>query len=362
MSARHDPKWPVWLPPVLAAALLLVGLFVASKRRGGERLEAFSASRERLGTWITVTVVASEQAEAGGHLTAAFRRVEALEKILNAQSDNSDLARLNRLAAKEPVKVPGDLFRAIRAGVKWHERSHGCFDIAASPLIELWLRCGRANRLPAQGEIAKARRLVGANRLVVNETEGSVRFPIKGMRLHLGGLGKGYCADAVVKVLTDRGAASALVAMSGDIYALGVRPDGKPWRVGVQDPRKPKDPKALMTVLALTNMAVSTSGDYQRFVEIQGRRYSHIVDPRTGRTADKVPSVTVIGPDTLTTDILGTGLSVLGVAEGLRLVESIPGVEALFITFDEKEAPVLTRSSGFSRYEAEGKDDTDYRR
>ncbi|GAG06644.1 unnamed protein product, partial [marine sediment metagenome] len=186
--------------------------------------------------------------------------------------------------------------------------------------------------------------------------------PVRGMRPHLGGLGKGYCADAVAALLRARGVTSALICMSGDIYALGNRPDGTAWRVGVQDPRRPDDPSALIAVLQLHDEALSTSGNYQRYILIGGRKYSHIVDPRTGRTAEDVPSVTVIGPDTLTTDVLGTTLSVMGTKDGLQFVESYPGIEALFINFDDRDVAILTRSSGFSAYEVKDKGAPDYRR
>ena len=189
-----------------------------------------------------------------------------------------------------------------------------------------------------------------------------MRLPERGLRIDLGGLGKGYCADSVVRALRERNVNSALIAIAGDIYALGRRPDGAAWRIGVQDPRYPDDPSRQLTVLALTDKAVSTSGNYQRFVEIQGRRYSHIIDPRTGQAADNVPSVTVIGPDTLTTDILGTALSVMGVDEGLTLVETLPSVEAMFVVFDKGTNPLITRSSGFAAYEVGRDSETDYRK
>ena len=172
-------------------------------------------------------------------------------------------------------------------------------------------------------------------------------FPVEGMRIDLGGLGKGFCADEAVKVLRERRVRGALVAMSGDIYALGLREDGKPWLLGVQDPRSEE---GIVGRVLLTDRAISTSGNYERFVTIQGKRYSHIKDPRTGLPADNVPSVSVIGPDTLTTDIMDTALSVLGVEEGMKLLKQMDGVEAMFITYPEGKAQ-YTRSEGFGEFE-----------
>jgi len=355
--ARHG-RAGRFLPPA-ALLLLITALVIAARSR---RQAAFSATRPMLGTIVSVTVGAHDRDTASAHLKAAFDRVAELEKALSAQDEQAELARLNRAAGGEPVTVSEDLYRAIAAGVAWHKRSRGCFDIAVGPLIRLWKSRGRENRLPTEEEIARARSLCGANRVALDKTKRSVRIPLKGMQLHLGGLGKGYCADTVAALLKSRGVTSALLVMSGDIYALGKRPDGAPWRIGIQDPRRPDDPSALITMVQLHDAAVSTSGNYRRYVMIGDRKYSHIVDPRTGLTAESVPSVTVIGPDALTTDILGTALSVMGTKEGLQFVESYPGVEALFINFDARDKPVFTRSSGFAAYEVKEKRAPDYRR
>ena len=359
-----DARKRVWIAAALVAAVAGGGLIVTVARRAGSRGRAgegaapfvergglVSATQEHMGTWVTITVAASGDAAASGHLAAAMDRVAGLEKVLSAQDKDSELSGVNRQAGKGAVAVSRDLFEAVAAGAAWHARTEGSFDITASPLISLWQRCGRARRLPTSSEIQTALALVGAERVRLNREGRTVQLPVAGMRLHLGGLGKGLCADKVAETLRERGVRSALIAVSGDIYALGRRPDGSAWRIGVQDPRRPKDAGATVTVLHLADRAVSTSGNYHRFVEIGGKRYSHIVDPRTGRTAGSVASVTVIGPDALTTDILGTALSVLDIVRGLRLVESLAGVEALFITFDESDELVLTRTRGFACYE-----------
>lgn len=320
-------------------------------RRGSRPV---TETRALLGTWVTITVGAPDEASGRAHLSAAFARIAELEQTLSAHRPNSELVRVNASAAREAVAVSEDLFAPVRAGVEWHRRSHGAFDITVAPLLDHWRACAKANRLPTAAEIARLRPLVDAGRIALDPAHRAIRFPVEGMRVDLGGIGKGYCADEAAKVLKAGGVASALVAVAGDIHALGRRPDGRRWRVGIQDPRRPDSPTALLATLELAQMAVSTSGNYQRFVEIQGRRYSHIVDPRTGMTADAVPSVTVIGPDALTTDIMGTALSVLGVGDGMALVESMANVEAMFVTFDDKDAPQFARSSGFAAYESAG--------
>ena len=318
-----------------------------------------------------ITLVTTDEARQRELLATAFDRIAEIERALSTQQPveslaverpEFELARVNEHAASQAVAVSEDLFAAVQAGVEWRERSLGAFDITISPLLQHWRRCAGANRLPTDKELARLRTLVGVERIAVDPAARTIRFPAPGMHIDLGGLGKGFCVREVVKTLQQHGVSNALVAVGGDIYALGNRPGGGPWRIGVRDPRQPESPSAILTTVALTNRAVSTSGNYERFVTIQGQRYSHIIDPRTGRAADNVPSVTVIGLDTVTTDVLGTALSVLGVEEGLRLVESMPEVEALFVTFDDKNRPCLTRSAGFARYEAKTTRDTDYRK
>jgi len=345
------------------AFLLAAAAAVLASSGCGERARhTLSESRSLLGTYVTITVTAEDDATAKTRLGAAFGRIEALEQTLSARRPDSELSLALKKAKREPARVSDDLYRALAAGVAWHERSGGAFDITVAPLLNLWRTCGKEMRLPTTEELDRARGLLNVTAIRLDEAARTVRLLKGSVAVDLGGLGKGFCADEVRKLFEEQGVKSALIAVAGDICALGRKPDGTPWRVGVQDPRDPNNPHALLAVLLLSDKAVSTSGNYQRYVEIGGRRYSHIVDPRTGLTAEDVPSVTVIGPDTLTTDVLGTTLSVLGVQDGLATVEAMPGIEALFVTFDDADRPTLVRSSGFAAYEAGAGSGTDYRK
>jgi len=344
--SSRPPGWQTYATTVIALGIAASVVLVALRRRtpsDGGFLLGITA----------VTIAGEDDGARADHTLAALARVSEIERALSACQPYSELARVNARAAQEAVSVSKDLFAAIAAGVEWHKRSRGAFDITVSPLLQHWRLCEQENRLPTAEELSLLRERVGAGRIVLDAVARTVRFPVQGMRVDLGGLGKGFCANEVVALLKRRGVEHALVAVGGDIFALGEKVAGTPWRIAVQDPRQPDREEAILTTLALSNRAVSTSGNYQRFRVIQGRRYSHIVDPRTGLTADTVPSVTVIGPEALTTDVLGTALSVLGVEAGLRLVEEMPEVEALFVTFDARDEPQLTRSSGFSQYECD---------
>jgi thiamine biosynthesis lipoprotein len=363
--ADRSPARTLWY--VLALCLLAFALIIArppqaagpaanpalrtlspQDERAGNPV-SISETRRMLGTCLTLTVVAESEPKARADIAAGFERIAELDAIMSAYRPDSELARLNERAGREPVKVSDELYRAVEAGVIWNGRTQGAFDIACAPLLELWRRCGKLDRLPTPDELARAKSLGGAARILLDPKAHTVRFPVEGMRLDLGGHGKGFIADEVEKLFLKRGAKNALIALSGDIRAMGRSAEGRPWRVGVQDPR---NPEAIITTLELTDRSVSTSGAYERFVVIQGKRHSHIVDPRTGQTAEAVESDTVIGPDTTTTDVLDTGLNVLGVQDGMALVEKFGDVEALFITGDENGQMRLTRSKGFAAYEA----------
>ena len=340
-----------WLCLHAGALLAIAGAGCRGDHQAVSGIEV-TETRALLDTDVTITVVAQNEAAARRHIEAGFDLMTRLQQVLNAYAEDSELSRLNAAAGGGAVKVSDDLFDAIRAGVQWHSRTRGAFDITVMPLVRLWRTCGRENRLPTAAELAQARALLGADRIELSEPERTVRLPVAGMTLDLGGLAKGYIVDAVARLYQCRGVTQALIAASGDILALGRRPDGTPWRVGIQDPRHPDSSKNLLRVLRLSDRAVSTSGNYQRHVTIGGERHSHIVDPRTGQTADAVPSVTVAGSSALATDILGTALSVLGVDEGLTLLATMPGAAALFVQLDERSEPKLTRSPGFAALEA----------
>lgn len=307
---------------------------------------------EAMGTQVSITLCGDDKRQQDALFKEIARCANHLETILSSHMPDSELNRLNNLPVNQKMRISNELWDAINAGKNWHSETLGVFDITAGPIIKMWKTASKNNLLPSDEEIKTALKSIGAEKIILEHADSTVLKKSQ-ISIDLGGLGKGFTADNIIALLKGHGVTSALVAMSGDINALGYRPDGKPWRVGIQDPRFPENPDALVTVVELKDMAVSTSGNYRRFVEIGGKRYSHIVDPRTGLTAEEVPSVSVIGPDTVTTDILGTALSILGVKQGLKLVESMKGVEALFMEVNGAGELILTRSSGFNKYEAD---------
>ncbi len=297
-----------------------------------------------MGTLVEITVFSEDSRHAYGALQAAFDEIARLEGLMSVFWKDSELSRLNREGFLHPVKVSPDLFRVIEMSLAISQITHGAFDITVGPLMKLWPFVAREKVLPSPGDIQDALRRVGYRHVVLSSEDQTVSFTVQGMALDLGGIAKGYAVDRAVAVLKERGIAAALVNAGGDVFAYGVKPGSRPWRIGV---RHPRNPQALLAALPLTDKAVVTSGDYERYFLVDGKRYSHIIDPRSGFTAQQTASVTVVASSAAYADGLATGILVLGAEEGLSLVESLPDVQAAVVTEGERGELILRVSKGF---------------
>jgi thiamine biosynthesis lipoprotein len=250
------------------------------------------------------------------------------------------------MAGKKPVAVSPSILKTLQAAKNIGDLSDGAFDVTFLAVGKLWSLKPEHPIIPDDDAIQKALGLVNYRDLVLDEEAGTAFLPKEGMLLDLGGIAKGTAVDLAIRSLKGSGIENALVNAAGDIYALGNRPDGTPWKVGIQDPRKKP---GLLGELRVSNRSVSTSGDYERMVIIDGKRYHHIINPRTGKPSEGVISVTIVAPSAEEADGLATAVFLLGVEKGLALAERIPNVEALVIDSDGKRHP----SSGFNAFLAE---------
>ncbi len=305
-----------------------------------------SRTRSLMGTLMTITAYGPQES-IDKRIDDAFSSIRELEKLLSVYDQKSELSRLKQEAVTHPLRVSGDTFRLIKESLRVAELTGGAFDPTVGPLIALWKRSAQEDRLPTREELDKARAQVDFRKVKLEASDSSVRLLPPIASLDLGGIAKGAAAEAACRVLAFKGIKSALADAGGDIFALGTKPEGEPWIVGIQDPF---DRGKIMLKLGVSDQAVVTSGNYYRYFEIRGQRYSHIIDPRTGWPADAAPSVTVIAPKGAQADALATAVSVLGVEAGLKLIETLPDTECLFITGNE-ESYKLIRSSGFETYE-----------
>lgn len=292
-------------------------------------------TRRLMGVPWTITVHAANGALGEQAIMAAFAEVERLEHILSDYDPGSELSQLSATApTAEPVAVSDELWEVLEAAVGWRDRSGGAFDPTVGPLTTLWRQTRRSGRLPRPDKLAAALEAVGPATIRLDAGRKTVSLARPAMRLDLGGIGIGYAADRALAVLAARGVVSALIDASGDIVVSGPPPGAPSWRIEVE-PFGTRDVQATGLRIDLAHAAVTTSGDAFQSVEIDGVRYSHIVDPRTGLGVTGRTAVTVVARDCATADALATAANVLGTEGGLALVESTPGAAAMFVTLIE---------------------------
>lgn len=292
---------------------------VAPTDPDGPALGRFEFQQPHMGTQFRVVLYARDESVARAAADAAFERIGQLDAILSDYREESELTLLCRQAGGPAVRVSDELFFVLSRSRDLAQRSEGAFDVTAGPIIRLWRRARRLKEMPTPERLEHARSLVGYDKLILDEHTQSVRLLKPGMQLDLGGIAKGYAVDEALERLKQRGVTRAMVAGSGDI-AVGDAPPGEPgWTIGIAPLESPDKPSGRFVLLH--NAAVSTSGDAEQFVELGGKRYSHIVDPRTGMAVVGRSSVTVIAPNGITADGLATAVSVLGPQRGLKLVE-----------------------------------------
>lgn len=280
--------------------------------------EKFSFTEPHMGTRFQIVLYAPEEATAKTAARAAFARIAELDGIMSDYRASSELNRLCEKAGGPPVKVSDDLFNVLQKAQEVAKLSDGAFDVTISPVVRLWRIARRTQQLPEKETLAKALALVGWQNIKLDLGQRTVQLLKPGMQLDLGGIAKGYTADQVLLVLQKHGVASALVAAGGDIAVSDAPPGAKGWKVGIQ-PLERDNPSQY---LLLKNAAVSTSGDLEQYVEIDGKRYSHIVDPKTGLGLVGRMSVTVVAPHGLTSDPMTKTACVLGAEKGLALIEA----------------------------------------
>ncbi len=279
-----------------------------------------------LGTIVEITVYGEDGTDLTAGVEAAFKRISEIEMIADRYTGKSEISKMNRTASSSPVIVSKELFEMLTISREVSDLTSGAFDVTTASLVDLWA-FDTGGRLPTEDEIIKTLSDVDFRKVVLDDKNGTVSFSELGVKVDLGGMAKGYAVSEALHVLKDKGIKSGVINAGGDMAILGTKM-GKPWRIGVQDPR---DPEGLCAVLSLEDTSVVTSGDYERYFEIGGTRYNHILDPHTGYPARKSISVTVIYDDAAWADALATAIFVLGPKEGLDLANSLPSCEALIV-------------------------------
>ncbi|MCM8795725.1 MAG: FAD:protein FMN transferase [Candidatus Omnitrophica bacterium] len=272
-----------------------------------------------MGTFVEVTSPDKRAA------SIVFNEINRIESLLSKYKEDSQISRLNKLGVLENA-YPETIY-IIRKSREFWLATDGAFDITIGPLMDLWGFSNKKYVLPREEKIKEILKLVGSDKIILQDKDNVVKFKTLGMKIDLGAIAKGYAVDCAVKKLRKAGIKSCLINAGGDIYCLGEN-FGRPWRVAIQDPRK----KGFLGYLELKDKAVATSGDYAQYFIKDQKRYTHILNPKTGYPADSgVVSVTVVADDTLTADALATAIFVLGKEKGEVLAKNFPRVETRII-------------------------------
>jgi FAD:protein FMN transferase len=312
-------------------------------------LTRYTFTEPHMGTEFKIILYATDQAAAEKASKAAFKRVAELDLIMSDYRPTSELMRLCQKAGTDPVKVSDDLFLVLSKAEEVSKLSDGAFDVTVGPIVKLWRLSFRTQKMPDKEKLTKALDLVGYQKVHLHVDNKTVKLDKPGMQLDLGGIAKGYAADRALAVLTENGIDRALVAASGDIAVSGPPPNAEGWTIAIAplNPDKDKPEKSVV----LHDAAVSTSGDAEKYVEIDGKRYSHVVDPRTGLGLTQRMSVTVIAKQGISADSMTKILCVLGPRKGIPLIDKTPGVAAYMVRRTEKGQECIASAEFKKKYE-----------
>jgi len=285
-----------------------------------------------LDTLIQITAYGENADKA---IDSAFDRISEIHNKMNVNDENSEVSKINKMAGRGYQRVSEDTLYVIKKGLFYSALSKGRFDITVGPLVKLWGIGTDKARVPDKKEIENALSLINYKDVIINEDKNEVMLKKENMSIDLGAIAKGYAADEVMRILKENGIKSAVADLGGNIYVLGSKPNGKPWRIGIQDPFKSRG--STFAVIEVKDKTLVTSGTYERFFIKGGKRYHHILDVKTGYPVENgLVSVTIIGDSSIDCDALSTTAFVLGLQEGMKLIESLKGYDAIFVTQDKK--------------------------
>jgi len=298
-----------------------------------------------MGTYAQVKICGVSHWKSSKLLKSIKNEFDRIDSKLSYYKKDSDVSRINRTGYNTPFYANTETFNLIKRCIGYSDLTKGAFDITIAPAVKKWGFFNREWDIPTKNERLSLIKHIGYHNIELNDKKKTIMFNLKGMSIDLGGVGKGYAVDRIKKLLEDNGIKNALINLGGNIYCMGSN-SGNPWKIGIRDPRDKN--KTIFTV-KLVNMAISTSGDYEKFFFVRGERYCHIIDPRTALPVKGVVAVTIIAPQAELADALSTGVFVMGPIQGLKLIETLPEVECL-ITYSNGKGYKSVFSSGFKKY------------
>ncbi len=296
-----------------------------------EKFEAKSDNRFLMGTVCIITLYSGETQDI---FDGAFSLIEREDMLMSLQKGNSELSQINEQAGIERLQVSDDIFEVIKTSLLYSQMSHGAFDPTIAPLVELWgIGEDFTGSVPDVSSIDSSKDLIDYREIILGDNN-LVFLTETGMKIDLGGIAKGYIADKVKEYLISQGVQRGIINLGGNIIVLGSKPKSQPWKIGIQNPFDSRGNH--IGIAAVTDKTIVTSGIYERFFYFEGKRYHHILDPETGYPVENdLASVTIIADRSIDADALSTSLFILGVEEGLTLIETIENSEAVFVTKDK---------------------------
>lgn len=294
----------------------------------------YKKAMKLMGNHFELSAVGDSEAWAHERIDAGVQEIQRIEKLLTTFSDTSETSLINRNAGIAPVPVSRETFNIIERSVRLSGITQGAFDITYGSVDKrLWNFDTTMKALPPKDTAKKMVRLINYRNICLDKEAGTVFLREKGMRIGFGGIGKGYAAERAKQVMQEMGTDSGIVNASGDLSAWGYQPDGKPWTIGIVNPNATNK---LFSYLTVTDMALATSGNYEKYIMIGGKRYSHTIDPRTGLPVTGIKSVTIIAPNAELADAMATPVMIMGIRAGLDMINQIRDMEAILVDDNDK--------------------------
>lgn len=293
--------------------------------------QIYSEKMLLMGSRFDITVVATDSVKARVFIQLAVDEIKRIEKQISSWDESSETYQIIKNAGIKPVKVSNELFELIQRSLIISKLTDGAFDISYASMDKLWKFDGSMTELPGPEEITNSVKKVGYKNIILDTIQKTVFLKIKGMKIGFGGIGKGYAADKAKALLISKGVKAGIINASGDMNTWGKQPNGDDWKVAITNPM---DKTKVFALLPITSGAVVTSGNYEKFVVFNGKRYSHIINPKTGWPATGILSASVFAPSAELADALATAVFVMGAEVGINRINQIPNVECIIV--DEK--------------------------
>ncbi len=295
--------------------------------------EAYKRTIKLMGSRFDITVVADTKQKANAYIDVAIEEISRIERLISSWDPNSQTSLINRNAGLQPVKVDKELFDLIERSIQISKLTDGAFDISYASMDRIWKFDGSMTTMPAEDVIKSSVEKVGYKNIILDKENHTVFLKLKGMKIGFGAIGKGYAADKAKALLKDKGVFSGIINASGDMNTWGKQVNGGDWNIGIKNPL---NKNKIFIMLPVFEKAVVTSGNYEKYVSFNGKRYSHIIDPRTGYPSSGIVSVTVFAPSAELADAMATSIFVMGKDTGINFIDQLNAIECIIVDDEGK--------------------------